>query len=238
MSKRIFTTCRQAGITLGNAMSVLALLAHARLTLRLRAQGLITDAEWQEKIRQPSHFGGPINLRPYLDAEWYKSGGATRGLSAISMYHITLPSIPVAGLNEYATFDQLLSKKQFSFMCKLARKQSDKFLNHPLLVEFAELTRNSFASRSKSVAMRWRAASAGHPALPPEVTRPYILCNGCSTLGNVSLCLLLSFPPLSILRHSCHLSFLLHFHCKLKNHHDFRSKRFTPICDVGHANYT
>ena len=54
----------------------------------------IGDDEWDNRRIQPSHFGGPMNLRPYLDGQWLKNGGAAEVCLAISFYFSQLPFIP------------------------------------------------------------------------------------------------------------------------------------------------
>lgn len=192
-SRKVLSFCRQKRITLGNAFPVLLQLAHARLTHRLYAEGSITQEEWDHRTTEPTYFFGPFNLRPYLDPEWLRNGGSTRCCIAVSWYETILPHMPVARLAngrvlKKPKFDSLLSEKQFLQRCQTCKRQSKNFFQHPLLVEFAELSRSGVLRRSKILADRWRALlEPGKKGLVEMYKPDFIYANGCSNVGDVSL---------------------------------------------------
>lgn len=200
-TRNLLASCRQKGITLGNAFPVLLQLAHAKLTHKLYAEGLISQSEWEYRTREPTYFFGPFNLRSYLDPEWLKNGGSTRCCIAVAWYETILPYMPIARLaNEQVhrnpDFDSLLSEKQFLSRCETCKRQSKKFFKHPLLVEFAELSRTRTLQRSKIMADRWMALlEAGEKELVDMYKPDFTYANGCSTVGDVSV--LLVFQTMS-----------------------------------------
>lgn len=100
VSRQIVGSCRSQGITFGNALPVLCQVAHARVLHRRRYPANSTlpsigEEEWDHRSVQPSHFGGPMNLRPYLDGQWLAEGGANEVCLAISFYFTHLPFLPM-----------------------------------------------------------------------------------------------------------------------------------------------
>ncbi|KAF8515960.1 hypothetical protein JB92DRAFT_2912691 [Gautieria morchelliformis] len=196
---RVLKSCRQAGITFGHALPVLVQLAYARILHRLYAQGALSEAEWTHRIAQPMHFSGPLNLRPYLDPEWLATG--ERAVN-------TLPAMPVARTLprgslalENPPFDTLLSKGRFLHRCRIAKKQTSDFLNHPLQTEFAQILRLPKLRKARSNALNWRTQLAATRTkgtqgrnLPLGTTVPEIaldehimaMSNSCSTLGDLT----------------------------------------------------
>ena len=99
VSETIVRNCRSLGITFGNALPILSQIAHARVLHRRRfpsdaSDPAIGDEEWAFRRIQPTHFGGPLNLRPYLERSWYERGGAEEVLLAISFFFLELPFLP------------------------------------------------------------------------------------------------------------------------------------------------
>lgn len=143
------------------------------------------------------HFTGPINLRPYLDREWYQSSGAHEVFLAIGFWNTILPLMPVSSVVEddgTPPFPALLSTKQFLYRALLAREQQARKLNHPLLHEFHEL-RMPFRIRSTRVLTEmWQAQQEGRKYMGNEAhysgsfktMGACIFANGGSSLGNVS----------------------------------------------------
>jgi hypothetical protein len=66
VSARISRTCRVNGITVGHAHPLLAQLAMSRVLHRRYARGEISQEDWERRLREPTHTGGPLNLRPFL----------------------------------------------------------------------------------------------------------------------------------------------------------------------------
>ncbi|GJJ11420.1 hypothetical protein Clacol_005653 [Clathrus columnatus] len=190
-TRKILMVCRQKGITLGNAFPVLLQLAHAKLTHRLYAERLLTQSEWENKMVEPTYFGGPFNLRPYLNPEWFQNGGSARCCIAVSLYFTTLPRMPISRLENgevhgNPSFCSLLSKQQ---------RQSKQYFKHPLLVEFTQLLAHRVLQRSKILADRWRALlQSGRNQLIDMYKPDLILANGCSTVGDLHALIPASYP--------------------------------------------
>ena len=216
LSRRVLKTCRQSGITFGNALRVLSQLAHARVLHRLYAQGLLSKADWADRITQPMHQSGPFNLRSYLDQEWLAAGGADRVCTAISFYRSTLPTLPVARSLRYSSevsetppFDALLSGPRFFHRCRIVTEQASDFLSHSLLPEFVQIMRPARAKKSRLIALDWRAqlvaskkgAQAGGLSVGTAIqglpTDECVLSNACSTVGDVRIYLTNSMCALS-----------------------------------------
>ncbi|KIJ55584.1 hypothetical protein M422DRAFT_24154 [Sphaerobolus stellatus SS14] len=189
---RILKSCRSAGITLGHAMPILCQIAHSRANHGLYSRGVLSRSEWERRIREPMHLGGPINLRPYLDTEWLNAGGNSQGCVAIAHSDITLPAMPImsessGGIQAHPPFHKLLSKERFLYRCHFAKRKYDLVLKHPLIVEFAEITRQFSFGRTKAVASRWRALldPTTSAVLVPIIDRHYVFANAVSTMGNL-----------------------------------------------------
>lgn len=199
-TRKLLASCRQKGITLGNVFPVLLQLAHAKLTHKLYAKGLISQSEWEHRTKEPTYFFGPFNLRSYLDPEWLENGGSTRCCIAVAWYETILPHMPTARLGngkieENPSFDSLLSEKQFLSRCGTSKRQSKVFLKHPLLVEFAELSRSRTLQRSKILADRWRAMlDPGKKELVDMYRPDFTYANGCSTVGDLHTLIPTNYP--------------------------------------------
>ena len=197
LSRRVLKTCRQSGITFGHALQVLSQLAHARVLHRLYVQGLLSKADWADRITQPMHQLGLINLRPYLDQEWLAAGGADRVCTAISFSMSTLPTLPVARslrdgseVSETPPFDALLSGPRFFHRCRIVKEQASDFLGHSLLPEFAQIIRSARAKKSRLIALDWRAQAGGlsvGTAIRGLPADECVLSNACSTVGDVRI---------------------------------------------------
>jgi hypothetical protein len=203
VANRVLKTCRQAGITFGHALPVLCQLAHARILHRLYAQGALSEAEWTHQIAQPMQFIGPLNLRPYLDPEWLATGGAGRVCTVVSYYRNRLPAMPVARTLprgspalEKPPFEALLSRGRFFHRCRIAKKQTSDFLDHPLKTEFAQLLKLPRIAKARSNALNWRTQVAAArtkgtlgTAVPEIPIDPQIMqmSNACSSLGDVRI---------------------------------------------------
>ncbi|KAF9053784.1 hypothetical protein BDZ89DRAFT_1098268 [Hymenopellis radicata] len=133
----IVKSCRKHGFTFGNAFPIIAQLAMARIICRHYAQGLISDDEWEFRKREPMWAAGPLNIRPYLDQQWYKDGGIDNVLLAIGFFFYKIPFMPLK-LNEDKSVPDvgsLLSMKRFVYRCQLMKKQANGHLHHPLFLE-------------------------------------------------------------------------------------------------------
>jgi hypothetical protein len=150
LSQSIITACRAKGLTFGNAYLVIAQMAFTRVLYRLRKRGEITNEEWLYRLQQPTHVGGPLNLRPFLSPDWLKNGGETELNVVIGFFYVSLPHIPCAsGARDTLSFtvdesgappfSDLLSRERFSYRCSVMRQQMASFLNHPLVRRLSTL---------------------------------------------------------------------------------------------------
>lgn len=75
VSQKILEACRANFVTFGHAFPVIAQAALSRVLHRQYLKGEITEEQWQYRLRQPTHTGGPLNLRPMLNENWLAAGG-------------------------------------------------------------------------------------------------------------------------------------------------------------------
>lgn len=201
-SRQIMAACRLLGITLGNALPVLSQLAFARVLYRLRHAGQITDAEWDRRLRQPMHYTGPMNHRPYLEREWYTGGGAAEVCIAISFYTLVLPALPRPNSPALDTtgappLAALLTPARFRARAQMARAQTKALLAHPLLHELHALRLPIRNARTYAAALAWRAghkqaAPAPNPTPAADSQQagrfadlaPCVFSNGGASLGD------------------------------------------------------
>jgi len=177
-------------------------------------RGEISEEEWRRHCTQPFHSAGPINLRPFLDREWYESGGDEVVMLGINFYIITIPSMPaVPGgwLTQHKSeledgtppFSALFSQNRFVRRVQSVKKQFKHTLTHPLLFEVATAPSLERAIGAKAAAERWKRHQAGEDL--GETGKPilgspapdYIFHNGGSSLGNVSSIFVIVHYPLS-----------------------------------------
>ena len=90
----VLSACRAHNVTFGTVIPVISQLALTRMVHRRYLRGEMSQEEWEDRRRQPMHFTGPLNLRPFMDEEWQKKGGATEIALAIDFYECTLPFMP------------------------------------------------------------------------------------------------------------------------------------------------
>lgn len=141
------------------------------------------------------HFDGPLNLRPFLDRDWYEAGGASEVFVATGFYSYTLPYMPTseAGMDHWEDgappFSALLSKERFILRSHNIKKQATALMKHPLFYEFNALRTQGLSRHNKLVGLRWRGTQSGDnvPVTEedPSNTAP-ISANGGSSIGNVS----------------------------------------------------
>ncbi|KXN86899.1 hypothetical protein AN958_09494 [Leucoagaricus sp. SymC.cos] len=209
--------CRQLGTSFGSVYPVVGQAALTRLLCRKYVHGEISEAEWEFRKREPMITAGPLNLRPFLDKEWYDSGGATNASLAIGFYFYHLPYMPLGSVSDIRcgspvpSYDELLSRKRFIYRCGLVKKEADRVLRNPLQYEIGATRYPGRIATGKEVAENWR-----HKLLlsSPEDHRPWtaqemaargmVLGHGGSSFGNTNS-LYPEFYPLSggesVLRH-------------------------------------
>lgn len=68
-------SCRAKGLTFGSVLPILGQIAMARVLCQRYLQGKMSQEEWEFRKAEPMINAGPLNLRPFLDSEWFKNGG-------------------------------------------------------------------------------------------------------------------------------------------------------------------
>ena len=198
ISQRMLATCRKLGITFGNALPVLSQLAHSRILHQLRfKEGTISGSDWDFRLKQPMNYAGPLNLRPYLDQDWYKSKGGNGEICiSISYYNFVLPSLPTSYLppevwdGEFPPFDTLLSKERFLHRSRMIRQQTLALVKHPLFVDITACYTPARVTNSRNMGLSWRAGEPIKTDTPKGASvaedAPFVVSNGGASIGNVS----------------------------------------------------
>lgn len=160
--------------------------------LKLYRRGQVSLDQFLASMQQPVHTGGPLNLRPFCDPDWYQQGGAGEVLVCISYFYHTLPTVVVpkalrdSSLEGPALYNALLSPRKFFERCTLIKKQAVRYLKHPLLLELTQTLPPARIAKIKAVAQQWRgdtkdmSTGAGYEAPPNSV-----FGFACSSIGNV-----------------------------------------------------
>jgi hypothetical protein len=171
---------------------------------RLRERGDISDEEWEKRRREPMHVCGPLNIRPFLDNDWFENGGAGELCLSIGFFYYTLPFMPFGTAVEDAVplnngappFSALLSSERFFLRSNIIRKQAEAFLKHPLFLDINAARLPAKIELSKIAFDQWRdtqnataegknldVLSDGGSYLTPDL----IFAHGGSSMGNVNL---------------------------------------------------
>ncbi|KAK0483807.1 hypothetical protein IW261DRAFT_1591871 [Armillaria novae-zelandiae] len=95
----------------------------------------VEEEEWEFRKREPTYTAGPINIRPYLDREWYTRGGAENPMLSIGFYLYPMSFVPLRPEGGHSTFDVLLSRRRFWYRCRNIKKRANAVLNHPLFLD-------------------------------------------------------------------------------------------------------
>jgi len=196
----ILQNCRRNGITFGHALYVLCQLAHSMILHRRRKS--ISHEEWSDRIRQPMHFGGPVNARPYFDQEWLRRGGATEVFFAITFARVTLPLMPRV-LEGDLTYGKMISQNAFLHRCQGVRRQMTSYLNHPLMLQFGILIDQRACVGKRIVLDKWRDRNNQGRVSKQSVMVPKsallgdsgaVISNGGSSLGALDTLTPLRYP--------------------------------------------
>ncbi|KAI0368115.1 hypothetical protein BV20DRAFT_488223 [Pilatotrama ljubarskyi] len=193
-SRTMLDSCRRHKVTFGSVIPVLSQMALTRFLHRRYLRGDMSEDEWEHRRRQPTHYGGPLNLRPHLDEEWQRKGGTSEISLMIDYYDCTLPFMPapfgklkdasvpcVHGAPPYAA---LLSRARFFYRAGLVGTQLARILKHPLLPEIARARQPWFLQRRLRMVTHWQAASKGEPL--PEWPQLDAASSDCCFAGAVS----------------------------------------------------
>lgn len=196
-TQSILNNCRQLGHTFGVVLPVIGQVALTRILCRKHVCGEIGEAEWEFRKREPMISGGPFNLRPFLDKEWYEKGGDTNASLATGSYSYNLGYMPLGAANNISpgapvpSYSDLLSDRRFAYRCTLIRKQAELVLRHPLRYEIGIprlITRRRF---STGIAKTWRQhvhKGVDHKLLfvQEQAAAGVVYTHGGSSFGTVS----------------------------------------------------
>ncbi|KAK0463954.1 uncharacterized protein EV420DRAFT_1116955 [Desarmillaria tabescens] len=136
---RVMEICRNHGLSFGNVYVVLGQISMGRLLCRRYVQGLMTEEEWEFRKMEPTYTTGPINVRPYLDREWYTHGGAKNPMLSIGFYLYPMSFVPLKPEGAHSTFDVLLSRQRFWYRCRNMQKRANSLLKHPLFLDIGSV---------------------------------------------------------------------------------------------------
>ena len=209
----IVVACRKLRITFGTAIPVISQAAVARMLHRRFLRGDIPLAEWEHRRRQPMHYAGPVNLRPYMDETWQRAGGATEVALHIDYYFATLPFMPapfgartdagVPRVDGAPPLSALMSRERFLLRVRHFHRQIQRIMRSPLLLDIAVARQPVYDFKKKRNYAHWMAEKAGQP-LPPMNIEPhldrtptdFVMTHGLSSVGQVccnSICVGLWF---------------------------------------------
>jgi hypothetical protein len=143
---------------------------------------------------------GPLNLRPYLDPKWFKTGGASHVCLAISYFWYPMPFMPLGKATNLKpgdpmpSFDDMFSRGRFIYRSKLLQRHAVRNLSHPMLIDIAAVRMPQRVSVAKEVAQVWTGSdSRSLPSEPPHLSpreqsdMGLVMAHGGSNFGNVSL---------------------------------------------------
>ncbi|KAJ7449890.1 hypothetical protein FB451DRAFT_742944 [Mycena latifolia] len=210
-SLRIIKNCRKHGITVGNALPVLAQVSLARVLCRRYVRGDISPEEWEFRKKQPYHTAGPINLRPFLDEAWYQGGGQNNVSVNVGYFYFTLPFTPLPDLapgDAVPELSELMTPKRFLLRCNTMKKRAYQYLNHPLFFEIGAARLSGRIPMQKNVAAKWEADPHSY-VQPSEIERHNVsaieqvdygtvMSHGWSTFGNTDNNLPRNYPSLTL----------------------------------------
>ncbi|KIJ61883.1 hypothetical protein HYDPIDRAFT_158855 [Hydnomerulius pinastri MD-312] len=206
LSQLVLHNCKRLGITFNNAYFTVSQVAMARVLCRRYLRGEIGEEEWNYRKRQPMHFYGPLNLRPYLDNEWLKKGGAGEVGLNISFFHFVLPFMPLGTcdltsdlVNGAPSFASLMSFKRFLHRSALVKSQSEKLFRHPRFVDISVAAHVDRIEPSRVAALDWvqqgeERRHRENARLEWVGTNDPILAQGGSSLGNMDTLFPLEYP--------------------------------------------
>lgn len=207
-SAAIIQRCRQMKVTFGNAYPVLAQAATTRVLCRRFLRGEISKEEWDFRRKEPMTTGGPLNLRPYLDRQWFEQGGSSNLCVSIGFFFHTLPFMPLGSASKLTSGDampsyaELLSPQRFLLRCSMVKKQAVALIKHPLFLDMLAVRGPLRLERIRKTAQEWRAgkvqANDNRLLSPIEQAQNHgpIMSHGGSSFGNVR--------DLSLSKASCH----------------------------------
>lgn len=188
-------------LTFGHAHPVLSQISGARILHRRYLRGEISEEEWQWRKREPFHTHGPLNLRPYLDPAWFKSGGDTVISLCINFFQFKLPFMPAISYsrkhqqqhvldNGAPPVASLLSNDRFLLRCNMIKKQSRALMKHPLFFEIANVKLPIGIDARRAAKGLWEQTFDGKTKelevpIPSTMTDAVVFASGGSNFGDV-----------------------------------------------------
>jgi len=136
--------------------------------------------------------GGPLNLRPFLDRDWYKSGGSSNVSLAIGFFSLRLPFMPLGSAMNLKPGDSLpgiqdlLSFQRFLLRSRSIKEQSLNLAKHPLFLPVSASRSQASLERLKDVARNWQERQGEAAVHIPVMEQSPVLTHSGSSLGNVS----------------------------------------------------
>lgn len=198
ITKQIIANCRLHKVTFGNALLVCGQVALSRVLHRQYALGNLSRDEWMRRRKEPYHVGGPLNIRPFLDANWFKNGGASELALNIGIFMYSLPFLPLAGADTgpmdisdgAPSFANLLSLGRFIHRTNILQRQAEAFLKHPLFLDFVSLYIAPNLQHNKDVFEKWSegpcVSDIGGVGAEKQPDGSLVFAHGGSSMGNVS----------------------------------------------------
>ena len=199
ISKQIISNCRKNQITFGNALPVLSQVALTRVLYLRHLLGMINEVEWEKRRREPMHVCGPLNLRPFLNRDWFERGGASEVCLSIGFFFYTLPFMPCGldskNCSEVPPYSKLLSFKRFFLRSNIIKTQADGYLNHPLFLAINAARTQPRVQRNKITYQKWERLKALEPTADmfnalgdggSYLASDLVYAHGGSSMGNVS----------------------------------------------------
>ncbi|KAH7913733.1 hypothetical protein BJ138DRAFT_1080985 [Hygrophoropsis aurantiaca] len=207
----VVVNCRQNNITLGNAILALSQVAMTRVLYRRYLRGEISPEEWEHRKKQPMHSGGPINLRPFLDTQWYNRGGGGDVFLAISFFMYTMPFMTLGSterdpqtllklVDGAPPFSALLPFKRFILRSHMVQAQAQRYLRHPLFLEIAIWPHITRIERTRLATIEWKQPVVGGQLsgsdenISPMDQKGPISAHGGSSIGNLDSIIPLEYP--------------------------------------------
>jgi hypothetical protein len=189
-------------MTFGNAFAVLGQVALTRVLCRRYIRGDIDQDEWGYRRKEPMTTAGSLNLRPFLNQQWFEQGGSTNVSLYVSFFFYTLPFMPLGSSFDLAPgdslpeFQYLLSPARFWLRCSSIMQQSRSFRSHPLFPYCSMLDR---VGARREAALHWERHRDNQETLDHHIVPSMeqgglyglVMSHGGSSLGNVSFLVIL-----------------------------------------------
>ena len=227
-----------------------------RILYRRYLRDEISEEEWEYRKRQPYRTFGPLNLRPYLDKEWFEKGGGGEFVLSISIFAYQLPFMTLGQTEQLQCherdlsggappFSDLLTFDRFLHRARLVKKQAKAFFGHPLLFEFIHAASLAYAQYTYHCALQWTKHAEGangtglsrnsDEELLTAMDVPSVTAHGGSSIGNVRPSTTHRSLSHSYFRHITQLGLIFPTEYPLPSSHPLSP--FSPISHSSRAGY-